>query len=201
MDGQATGRIAELSRRTKETSIELRLALDGTGEASIKTGIGYFDHMLGALAKHAAFDLTLTCEGDLHIDQHHTVEDVGIVLGKAIDQALGDRAGLSRCGHAYYPLDEALARAVVDLSGRPFLVWNVDRSVEGPNSPMDLTVIEGFWKAVSDGARCALHVDLLRGRDFHHATEAVFKACARALRAATSVDPRVRGIPSTKGVL
>ncbi len=195
-----TPRTAELSRRTKETSIELRLSLDGTGESSIKTGIGFFDHMLGALAKHASFDLALTCEGDLHIDQHHTVEDSGIVLGQAIGQALGDRAGISRAGHAYFPLDEALARAVVDLSGRSFLVWNVDLNA-GPNSAMDLTVIEGFWKAVADGARCAMHVDLLRGRDFHHSTEAIFKACARALRDACARDARVHGIPSTKGVL
>lgn len=193
-------RSAKLTRRTKETNIEATLVLDGTGESTIATGIGFFDHMLGALAKHASFDLTLTCAGDLHIDQHHTVEDCGIVLGQLLGQALGDRAGISRAGHSYFPLDEALARAVVDLSGRSFLVWNVEL-VAGPNSAMDLTVIEGFWKAVADGARCALHVDLLRGRDFHHATEAIFKACARALRDACARDARVRGIPSTKGVL
>jgi imidazoleglycerol-phosphate dehydratase len=189
-----------VQRTTKETSIDVRLVLDGTGESSIRTGIGFFDHMLGALAKHGAFDLNLTCEGDLHIDQHHTVEDSGIVLGQAFGQALGDRAGIARAGHFYFPLDEALARAVVDLSGRSYLVWNVELT-PGPNSPMDVTVIEGFWKAICDGARCALHVDLLRGRDFHHSTEAVFKACARALRAACASDDRVRGIPSTKGVL
>lgn len=194
-------RKAEISRRTKETSIDLRLVLDGTGEASIRTGIGFFDHMLGALAKHGSFDLTLTCEGDLHIDQHHTVEDSGIVLGQAFAQALGDRAGLSRAGHFYFPLDEALARTVVDLSGRPFLLWNVDNGVQGPNSPMDLTVIEGFFKALSDGIKCAMHIDLLRGRDFHHSVEAIFKSSARALRMACERDARVVGIPSTKGVL
>lgn len=193
-------RSAELTRRTRETDIRLRLLLDGSGEAEVRTGIGFFDHMIGALAKHGAMDISLVCEGDLHVDQHHTVEDCGIVLGQALHAALGDRAGVSRCGWAYFPLDEALARSVVDLSGRPYLVWNADL---GPaaNAPMDLTVVEGFWKAVSDGARFALHVDLLRGRDFHHSVEAIFKACARALRAAAARDARVVGIPSTKGVL
>lgn len=195
-----TPRTAHVQRTTKETSIDVRLVLDGTGESSIRTGIGFFDHMLGALAKHGAFDLALTCDGDLHIDQHHTVEDSGIVLGQAIGQALGDRTGIARAGHFYFPLDEALARAVVDLSGRSYLVWNVDLA-PSPNSPMDVTVVEGFWKAICDGARCALHVDLLRGRDFHHSTEAVFKACARAFRAACAYDERVHGVPSTKGVL
>ncbi len=193
-------RTATLSRQTKETKISLALSLDGTGDASIRTGVGFFDHMLASFAKHGAFDLTLSCQGDLHIDQHHTVEDSGIVLGQAFHQALGDRAGLSRAGHAYFPLDEALARAVVDLSGRPYLVWNVDLDAAA-NAPMDLTVLEGFWKAVADGARCALHIDLLRGRDFHHSVEAIFKACARAFRDAVARDPRVVGVPSTKGVL
>ena len=194
-------RTAQISRRTKETNIDLRLVVDGTGESSIRPGIGFFDHMLGALAKHGSFDLALTCEGDLHIDQHHTVEDSGIVLGQAFAQALGDRAGLSRAGHFYFPLDEALARTVVDLSGRPFLLWNVDNSVQAPNSPMDLTVLEGFFKALSDGMKCAMHIDLLRGRDFHHSVEAIFKSSARALRMACERDARVIGIPSTKGVL
>lgn len=193
-------RKAQVNRRTRETNIELSLVVDGTGEADIRTGIGFFDHMLSALAKHGSFDLTLRCEGDLHIDQHHTVEDSGIVLGQAFHAALGDRAGISRAGHAYFPLDEALARAVVDLSGRPYLVWNVALA-SGVNSAMDLTVLEGFWKAVTDGARCAMHVDLLRGRDFHHSVEAVFKASARALRDACARAARVTGIPSTKGVL
>ena len=193
-------RLAALARQTKETNIELTLSLEGTGEASVRTGLGFFDHMLTAFAKHGSFDLTLTCAGDLHIDQHHTVEDCGIVLGQALNQALGDRAGVSRAGHAYFPLDEALARAVVDLSGRPYLVWNVDLA-PAANAPMDLTVVEGFWKAVAEGARCALHVDLLRGRDFHHSVEAIFKACARAMRDAVARDARVVGVPSTKGVL
>lgn len=193
-------RIARVSRTTKETSVECVLKLDGTGEADVLTGIGFFDHMLGALAKHGSFDLKLHTKGDLHIDQHHTVEDSGIVLGQALHEALGDRSGISRAGHFYFPLDEALARAVVDLSGRPFLVWNVELPTSA-NSPMDMSVIEGFWKAMSDGAKFALHVDLLRGRDFHHSAEAIFKACARSLRAACERDARVKGIPSTKGVL
>lgn len=195
-----SNRTVELARRTKETDIRLRLNLDGTGEAKVRTGIGFFDHMLGALAKHGAFDLELTCEGDLHIDQHHTVEDCGIVLGNAFAEALGDKAGLTRAGHCYFPLDEALARCVVDLSGRPYLVWNVELA-QGPNSAMDLTVIEGFFKALSDGARCAMHIDMLRGRDFHHVAEAIFKAAAKALRMACARDERVVGVPSTKGVL
>lgn len=195
-----SNRTAELSRRTKETSIDLKLNVDGSGESRIETGIGFFDHMLGALAKHGALDLQLKCDGDLHIDQHHTVEDCGILLGRALEQALGDRSGISRCGHFYYPLDEALVRAVVDLSGRPYLVWNVEVPFAA-NAPMDLSLLEGFFKAVSDNARCALHIDLIRGRDFHHSVEAMFKAFARALRMATERDSRVSGIPSTKGVL
>lgn len=193
-------RQAELSRHTQETTIDLRLNVDGLGESQVRTGIGFFDHMLGALAKHGSLDLALNCDGDLHIDQHHTVEDSGIVLGRALQQALGDRAGITRCGHSYYPLDEALARVVIDLSGRPYFVWNVDLP-PAANSAMDLSLLEGFFKAVSDNARFALHVDLLRGRDFHHSVEAIFKAFAKALRMATSRDPRMVGIPSTKGVL
>lgn len=194
-------RVVELTRETKETNISLRLNLDGTGESDVRTGIGFFDHMLGALAKHGAFDIRLHCDGDLHIDHHHTVEDSGILLGQAFGKALGSRAGTRRCGYAYFPLDEALARAVVDLSGRSYLDWNVDRSVEGPNSPMDLTLLEGFWKAMADGSKSAFHIDLIKGRDFHHAVEAIFKACARALRQACELDERMPGIPSTKGVL
>lgn len=193
-------RTAEISRSTQETRIGLKLNVDGTGKSTVKTGIGFFDHMLGALAKHGALDLHLECDGDLHIDQHHTVEDCGIALGQALAKALGDKAGVYRCGHNYYPLDEALARVVVDLSGRPYLVWNVELPFAA-NSPMDLSLLEGFFKAVSDNARCALHIDLIRGRDFHHAVEAIFKAFAKALRQAAEFDSRVEGIPSTKGVL
>jgi imidazoleglycerol-phosphate dehydratase len=156
--------------------------------------------MLDTLAKHGALDLQIHCAGDLHIDQHHTVEDCGIALGQAIDQALGDRKGISRAGCFYFPLDEALARSVIDLSGRSFLEWNVALD-QGPRSAMDLTVLEGFFKAIADNARCNVHVDLLRGRDFHHGCEAVFKSFARALRMAVARDERVSGVPSTKGVL
>ena len=194
------GRTGNISRKTKETELRVSVDLDGTGQTDVSTGIPFFDHMLETLAKHGALDLVLHCKGDLHIDQHHTVEDSGIALGDALDQALGERRGIARAGHFYFPLDEALARVVIDLSGRSFLTWNVDLE-QGPRSAMDLSVLEGFFKAIADHGRCNLHVDLLRGRDFHHGSEAVFKACARALRQAVALDPRVTGVPSTKGVL
>jgi imidazoleglycerol-phosphate dehydratase len=193
-------RAATIARKTKETDLHLSVDLDGEGEAKVATGIPFFDHMLETLAKHGALTLEVSCKGDLHIDQHHTVEDTGITLGKAIDQALGDRKGIVRAGCFYFPLDEALARSVVDLSGRSWLHWNVDLD-QGPRSAMDVSVLEGFFKAVADGARANLHIDLLTGRDFHHGAEAVFKSFARALRQAVALDPRVVGIPSTKGML
>ncbi|MFL5249517.1 MAG: imidazoleglycerol-phosphate dehydratase HisB [Myxococcales bacterium] len=193
-------RAATLARKTKETDLRVSVDLDGDGAAKVETGIPFFDHMLETLAKHGALSLEVSCKGDLHIDQHHTVEDTGITLGKAIDQALGDRKGIVRAGCFYFPLDEALARSVVDLSGRSFLHWNVDLD-QGPRSAMDVSVLEGFFKAIADGARANLHIDLLTGRDFHHGAEAVFKSFARALRQAVSIDPRVTGIPSTKGML
>lgn len=193
-------RTGKVVRKTKETDLSVEVILDGTGSGQISTGVPFFDHMLETLAKHGAFDLRVNCVGDLHIDQHHTVEDTGIALGQALDQALGDRKGIARAGCFYFPLDEALARSVVDLSGRGFLHWNVALD-QGPRSAMDLSVLEGFFKAVSDGARMNLHIDLLTGRDFHHGAEAVFKSFARALRQACALDPRMPGIPSTKGVL
>jgi imidazoleglycerol-phosphate dehydratase len=194
-------RTGQVSRNTKETQLEVKVELDGRGEASVSTGIPFFDHMLDTLAKHGAFDLQVRCSGDLHIDQHHTVEDTGIALGTAIDQALGDRKGIARAGCFYFPLDEALARSVIDLSGRSFLHWKVALD-QGPRSAMDLSVLEGFFKAVADNARGNLHIDLLTGRDFHHGAEAVFKSFARALRQAVALDPRLAGaVPSTKGVL
>jgi imidazoleglycerol-phosphate dehydratase len=192
-----TGRI---ERKTKETEIAVQVDLDGSGTAEVATGIPFFDHMLETLAKHAAFDLKLSCKGDLHIDQHHTVEDSGIALGSAIDLALGDRKGIARAGHFYFPLDEALARSVVDLSGRSFLSWKVAVD-QGPRSAMDLSVLEGFFKAMADNVRANIHIDLLAGRDFHHGAEAVFKSFARALRQAVAADGRLTGVPSTKGVL
>jgi imidazoleglycerol-phosphate dehydratase len=194
-------RTGSVSRKTKETELEIEVDLDGRGEAQVSTGIPFFDHMLDTLAKHAAFDAKITCKGDLHIDQHHTVEDTGIALGSAIDQALGDRQGIARAGCFYFPLDEALARSVVDLSGRSFLHWNVALD-QGPRSAMDVSVLEGFFKAVADHARANVHIDLLTGRDFHHGAEAVFKSFARALRQAMALDAKIAGtVPSTKGVL
>ncbi|HEY2028497.1 MAG TPA: imidazoleglycerol-phosphate dehydratase HisB [Myxococcales bacterium] len=193
-----TGRVA---RKTKETDLSVEVDLDGKGHAEVSTGIPFFDHMLETLAKHGAFDAKISCKGDLHIDQHHTVEDTGIALGSAIDQALADRKGIARAGCFYFPLDEALARSVIDLSGRSFLHWNVVLD-QGPRSAMDLSVLEGFFKAFADNARANVHIDLLTGRDFHHGAEAVFKSFARALRQAASVDERTAGtVPSTKGVL
>jgi imidazoleglycerol-phosphate dehydratase len=194
-------RSGRISRKTKETELEVVVDLDGRGEAQVSTGIPFFDHMLETLAKHGALDAQIRCQGDLHIDQHHTVEDTGIALGSAIDQALGDRKGIARAGCFYFPLDEALARSVVDLSGRSYLHWNVDVE-QGPRSAMDLSVLEGFFKAVADHARANVHIDLVTGRDFHHGTEAVFKSFARALRQAVALDARLAAsVPSTKGVL
>src|SRR3989440_3442742 len=174
-------RAATIARKTKETDLRLNVDLDGDGEAKVETGIPFFDHMLETLAKHGALTLEVSCKGDLHIDQHHTVEDTGIALGKALDQALGDRKGIARAGCFYFPLDEALARTVVDLSGRAFLHWNVQLE-QGPRSAMDLSVLEGFFKAVADGVRANLHIGLLTSRDFHHGAQAVVKSFPRALR-------------------
>ena len=194
-------RTAKISRKTKETELDVAVELDGRGDAQVSTGIPFFDHMLDTLAKHSALDVRIDCKGDLHIDQHHTVEDTGIALGSAIDEALGDRKGIARAGCFYFPLDEALARTVVDLSGRSYLHWNVSLD-QGPRSAMDISVLEGFFKAIADNARANLHIDLLTGRDFHHGAEAVFKSFARALRQAVAVDGRLSGVvPSTKGVL
>jgi imidazoleglycerol-phosphate dehydratase len=190
-----------VSRKTKETELSVEIDLDGSGSAQVSTGIPFFDHMLDTLARHGAFDAKISCTGDLHIDQHHTVEDTGIALGSAIDQALGERKGIARAGHFYFPLDEALARSVIDLAGRSFLHWNVALD-QGPRSPMDLSVLEGFFKAVADHARANVHIDLITGRDFHHGAEAIFKSFARALRQAVAVDAQIAGaVPSTKGVL
>jgi len=194
-------RIGKVARKTKETEIDVQVDLDGRGDAQVSTGIPFFDHMLETLARHSAIDVQIRCKGDLHIDQHHTVEDTGIALGGAIDQALGDRKGIARAGCFYFPLDEALARSVIDLSGRSFLHWSVALE-QGPRSAMDVSVLEGFFKAVADHARANVHIDLLTGRDFHHGAEAVFKSFARALRQAAALDERLAGaVPSTKGVL
>ncbi len=198
--GLSAPRVASVERRTRETEIVLRLNLDGEGRSKIQSGVGFLDHMLASLATHARFDLELRCKGDLHVDAHHTVEDVGIVLGQALKQALGDKKGLVRFGHAYCPLDEALSRCVVDLSGRPWLHFGVAfRAQRTGDMPAEL--FEDFFWALADHARIALHVDALRGRNSHHVAETVFKATARALAMAVARDPRLAGVPSTKGSL
>jgi imidazoleglycerol-phosphate dehydratase len=193
-------RTATVRRDTAETQIELTLNLDGTGKSTVATGVGFFDHMLTHVAKHALFDLTVRCTGDLHIDAHHTVEDVGICLGKALVQALGDKSGVRRYGDATVPMDEALVTAAVDLSGRPFLVWRADVPLETLGT-FSSQLAEEFWRAVSSAGLLTLHVVLHHGRNTHHIVETIFKAAARALRAAAEPDPRGAGVPSTKGVL
>jgi imidazoleglycerol-phosphate dehydratase len=193
-------RTATVRRSTSETKIDLSLGLDGTGKAKIATGIGFFDHMLTHVAKHGLFDLTVKAEGDLHIDAHHTVEDVGICLGQALKDALGDKAGIRRYGHCTLPMDETLVTAAVDLSGRACFVWKADvPNVVLGNFNAELG--EEFWRAVANAGANNLHVVLHHGRNTHHILEAVFKAFARALRMAVETDPRTSGVPSTKGVL
>jgi len=194
-----SARRATISRKTLETAIEVELILDGSGRAEIATGIGFFDHMLGALAKHARFDLTLKCQGDLEVDDHHTVEDCGLALGQALDQALGERRGIARFGSAHAPLDEALARAVVDLSGRPCAVVELGLARESLGG-LACENVAHFFTSLATTGRMALHVDLLRGTNDHHRAEAAFKATALALRAAVRVDGPDQ-VPSTKGVL
>lgn len=194
-------RAASLTRTTTETDITLSLNLDGTGTADIATGIGFLDHMLTALARHGLFDLTVRAKGDLHIDFHHTTEDVGIVLGQAFARALGDKRGIRRFGHGVVPMDEALVDAAVDISGRPFLAWNV--SFQRPKiGEMDTELFEEFFRALAFNAGVTLHITMRAGVNAHHVAEASFKATARALRAACEIDPRAAGdIPSTKGAL
>ena len=194
-------RTAAIARATKETTIRLRLDLDGSGRATVATGIGFFDHMLEAFARHGLFDLDVECTGDLHVDGHHTVEDVGIALGQAIAQALGDRAGIRRYADATVPLDDALVRAVVDVSGRPYLAYHVEIPKWQMLGDFDVFLTPEFVRGLVLNAGLTVHVDLLRGENPHHIVEALFKALARALEGAVRVDPRVTGIPSTKGVL
>jgi imidazoleglycerol-phosphate dehydratase len=196
-----TARTADLSRTTSETRIRVALNLDGSGRAQLATGIGFFDHMLEQIARHGLVDLTVEAQGDLHIDGHHTVEDVGITLGQAFAQAVGDKRGVRRYGHAYVPLDEALSRVVIDLSGRPGMVWEVPftRAMIGE---FDVDLTHEFFQGFVNHAGVTLHVDNLRGANAHHQCETVFKAFGRALRMAVEPDPRAAGsIPSTKGSL
>ena len=193
-------RSASIRRETSETAIQLDLTLDGSGQGGSRTGIGFFDHMLTAFSRHGLFDLSIRCDGDLQVDAHHTVEDVGICLGKAIDEALGDKAGIERFGASYVPMDEALARAVVDLSGRPYMALNA--VFQDPHvGELPVTLVREFFRAVADHGRVTLHIDLLRCTNDHHGIEAIFKACSRALDMATRRSDRVQGIPSTKGSL
>ena len=194
-------RRADITRNTAETQIRVRLNLDGSGVSKLATGIGFFDHMLDQIARHGLFDIDFDAKGDLHIDGHHTVEDVGITLGQAMAQAVGDKRGLVRYGHAYVPLDEALSRVVIDFSGRPGLHMRVDFK-SGMVGALDTQLVYEFFQGFSNHAGVTLHIDNLHGDNAHHQCETIFKAFARALRMALAIDPRAAGvIPSTKGSL
>jgi len=194
-------RQAEVTRNTLETQITVGIDLDGSGRSKLATGVGFFDHMLDQIARHGMFDLDITAKGDLHIDAHHTVEDVGITLGQAFVKALGDKRGVRRYGHAYVPLDEALSRVVVDLSGRPGLTFGVE-FVRGTIGEFDVDLVHEFFQGFVNHALVTLHVDNLKGDNAHHQAETAFKAFGRALRMAVELDPRAAGImPSTKGTL
>ncbi len=199
-DVAAAARRARIERKTRETDVVLAIDLDGDGQSKVATGIGFLDHMLTALSTHSGIDLDVRCRGDLHVDAHHSVEDVGIVLGQALRQALGDKKGVVRFGHAYVPLDEALSRAVVDLSGRPWLHFGVQWKAQRIGD-MPTELFEDFFWALVDHGRFNLHLDAIRGRNAHHVAETLFKATARALAMAVARDPRSSGVPSTKGVL
>jgi imidazoleglycerol-phosphate dehydratase len=193
-------RTARIDRTTRETQIRLELNLDGSGQGSWKTGVGFFDHMLELFTRHGAFDLTVEAKGDLQVDQHHTVEDVGICLGQAVKQALGDKKGIRRYGHVTLPMEETLATTAIDLSGRYYLVFNAEFT--SPKiGEFDSELVEDFWQAFAANALCNLHVLVHYGRNSHHVSEAIFKSAARALRMAVEADPRVTGVPSTKGTL
>ncbi len=193
-------RTARIQRETGETRIDLSIDLDGTGRAQLQTGIGFFDHMLTLLSRHSLIDLNVEAHGDLHVDPHHTVEDVGICFGKTLAQALGNKAGIRRYGSTTLPMDEVLVTVALDLSGRPFCVWNADVPLEILGT-FNAPLAEEFWRAVSSSGAFNLHVVLHYGRNTHHIVEGIFKATARALRQAIEPDPRGQGIPSTKGVL
>lgn len=196
-----TGRTASIDRNTLETLIKVKVDLDGTGEGEIRTGLSFLDHMLDQVVRHGLIDIDIDAKGDLHVDAHHTAEDIGITLGQAVDQAVGDKKGIRRYGHAYVPLDEALARVVIDFSGRPSLVYAVDllRTHVGE---FEVDLVREFMQGFVNHARVTLHVDSLRGRNAHHQIESVFKAFGRALRMAVELDPRSSNVtPSTKGTL
>ncbi|PTW47211.1 imidazoleglycerol-phosphate dehydratase HisB [Rhodovulum kholense] len=194
-------RTAKITRKTAETDISVEIGLDGTGRYDIATGVGFFDHMLDQLARHSLIDMTVRCQGDTHIDDHHSVEDVGIALGQALAKALGDKRGIRRYGSCLLPMDDALVRAALDLSGRPYLVWSVDFPTQKIGG-FDTELVREFFQALSTHGGITLHVDALHGINSHHIAEAAFKAVARALRDAVETDPRkADAIPSTKGAL
>ena len=196
----SNSRAADVRRKTKETDIRVKLSLDGTGRSKISIGVPFLEHMLELFAKHGLFDLQVNCKGDLEIDDHHSVEDIAITLGQALLQALGNKAGIRRYGESVVPMDEALCRAVIDLSGRFYLVYEVDtRRQKIGNFSVELA--EHFWRSFAETAKFNLHIDCLRGRNTHHILEGTFKATARALRQAVERDPRITGVLSTKGVL
>jgi len=193
-------RLAEKRRTTRETDVFVKLDIDGKGKSTVTTGIGFLDHMLELFARHGLFDLEVDCKGDLHIDPHHSVEDIAITLGQAFSEAVGEKAGIIRFGAAYVPMDEALARAVVDLSGRAFTVYHV-HSVRERIGELDVELVEHFWRSFAGQARCNLHIELLYGSNQHHIIEAVFKSAARALSAASRRSERIEGVLSKKGTL
>ncbi len=196
----APGRQAEILRTTNETEVFLRVDLDGRGESQVGTEVGFLDHMLDLFAKHALFDLTVRCKGDLHVDDHHSTEDIGITLGQAVDKALGDKAGIRRYGHCVLPMDETLVTCAVDFSGRPFFAWQAP--MPSPKiGRFDSELVAEFWRAFANNARMNLHVLVHYGSNTHHVSEAIFKGLARAIRMAVEPDPRGTGVPSTKGVL
>lgn len=193
-------RTASIDRQTRETQIKLSLNLDGSGQVKLNTGVGFLDHMLELFARHGAFDLTVEAKGDLHVDQHHTVEDTGICLGQAVRQALGDKKGIRRYGHFTLPMEETLATTAIDLSGRYYLVFDA-KFPSQKIGDFDSELVEDFWQAFAANALCNLHVLIHYGRNSHHISEAIFKCAARALRMAVEGDPRMTGVPSTKGTL
>ncbi|MDD8017735.1 MAG: imidazoleglycerol-phosphate dehydratase HisB [Bacteroidota bacterium] len=193
-------RHAKVKRKTKETNISVALELNGTGKANIATGIGFLDHMLDLFAKHGLFDITLTCQGDLHVDDHHTTEDVGIALANAFASALGEKKGIARYGFAYVPMDESLARCVVDLSGRAALVFKAEFNRKKVGD-LSTEMIEHFFQSFADNIKANIHIEVIYGKNTHHKIEGMFKAFARAMRQACEVDPRVKGVLSTKGKL
>ena len=195
-----TARLAEVRRQTKETDVRVKLNLDGSGKSTISSGLPFLDHMLELFAKHGLFDLSVNCRGDLEVDDHHSVEDIAICLGRAVSEAIGDKQGITRFGDAIVPMDEALCRVVIDLSGRSYLIYEVNTKRQRIGN-FSVELAEHFWRSFAESAKCNLHIDCLRGRNTHHMLEGTFKATARALRRAVALDPRITGVLSTKGSL